>query len=55
MAATGYDFTNQAWVRKGIYQSCAHPESMNCQCYGKLHAGEPCSLNADQLNGFEED
>ena len=35
-----YDYDNQAWIQDGIYISCAHPESMNCDCYGKQHAGE---------------
>lgn len=35
-----YDYENQAWIRDGRYQRCAHPESMDCQCYGKIHAGE---------------
>jgi hypothetical protein len=37
---TDYDYENQCWIVDGIIQSCEHPESMNCQCYGKLHAGE---------------
>lgn len=36
----GYDYDNQTWVREGIIQRCGHPESMDCGCYGKLHAGE---------------
>lgn len=35
-----YDYTNQAWTVDGQYVRCGHPESMNCTCYGKLHAGE---------------
>lgn len=35
-----YDYTNQAWIVNGRYKSCAHPGSMHCQCYGRLHAGE---------------
>jgi hypothetical protein len=37
----GYDYTNQAWVKDGKYVACGHPGSMNCDCYGRLHAGEP--------------
>ena len=37
---TAYDYANQAWVVDGRYVACAHPESMQCKCYGKLHAGE---------------
>lgn len=36
----GYDYENQAWVKDGKYITCGHPESMACQCYGKLHEGE---------------
>ncbi len=35
-----YDYQNQAWVHDGKYVRCAHPETMNCKCYGKLHEGE---------------
>ena len=38
-----YDYDNQAWIGiDGKYMSCAHPESIHCTCYGKIHAGE-CS------------
>ena len=36
----GYDYVNQAWVFNGKYVKCGHPETMNCQCYGKLHEGQ---------------
>ena len=36
----GYDYENQSWVKDGKYLRCGHPESMNCQCYGKLHDGQ---------------
>jgi hypothetical protein len=36
----GFDYDRQAWVVDGRYQTCAHPTTMQCQCYGKLHAGE---------------
>ena len=36
----GYDYENQAWVVDGRYVRCGHPASMNCNCYGRLHAGE---------------
>ena len=39
-----YDYENQAWILNGLYQACAHPASMNCRCYGKLHAGEQAPL-----------
>lgn len=35
-----YDYKNQAWIRNGRYERCGHPESMDCGCYGRLHAGE---------------
>ena len=37
---TVYDYINQCWIVDGTIQSCAHPAGMNCDCYGKLHAGE---------------
>jgi hypothetical protein len=36
----GFDYEVQAWAFKGIYVNCAHPENMNCQCYGREHQGE---------------
>lgn len=36
----GFDYANQVWVIDGIIQRCGHPESMDCKCYGKIHAGE---------------
>jgi hypothetical protein len=35
-----YDYTNQAWIVDGVYVTCAHPATMDCLCFGKLHAGE---------------
>ena len=35
-----YDYDNQAWIQEGLYIRCGHPEAMNCDCYGKQHAGE---------------
>lgn len=40
MIPTYYDYYNQAWVVDGKYAACGHPESLDCNCYGKLHAGE---------------
>ena len=40
----GFDYANQAWIEEGKYLACAHPESMHCQCYGKLHAGETIAV-----------
>ncbi len=41
--AIQFDYVNQAWVRDGKYVRCGHPDTMNCDCYGRLHEGE--SLN----------
>lgn len=35
-----YDYEHQAWVKGGVYQDCGHPQSMQCNCYGRLHHGE---------------
>lgn len=40
-----YDYKNQAWVIAGLYQRCNHPAEMECQCYGRLHAGEPADMD----------
>ena len=37
---TQYDYDNQAWIVNGRYENCAHPTSMECGCYGRLHKGE---------------
>lgn len=37
----GYDYTNQAWIAGGVYIRCGHPDHMDCQCFGKIHAGKP--------------
>jgi hypothetical protein len=37
----GFDYDRQAWVKDGQYVRCGHPETMRCDCYGKLHQGEP--------------
>jgi len=36
----GYDYKNQAWVLKGRYVACGHPDTMDCKCYGRIHQGE---------------
>ena len=48
----GYDYQNQAWVVSGRYVSCGHVSvpgtgEFKCDCYGRLHAGEPIASNAD--------
>ena len=40
MESTHYDYVNQCWIVNGRIESCNHPETMNCKCYGKRHAGE---------------
>ena len=35
-----FDYKNQAWVENGVYVRCGHPESMECGCFGRAHAGE---------------
>jgi len=40
----GYDYDRQAWYKDGVYVRCGHPDSMGCECYGKLHAGESVIL-----------
>jgi hypothetical protein len=43
-----YDYENQAWIgTDGKYLSCAHPESMKCKCFGRIHAGEPARIDAN--------
>jgi hypothetical protein len=36
----GFDYQNQAWVVEGKYVKCGHPETMKCNCYGRIHEGE---------------
>ena len=36
----GFDYVRQAWVQDGRYVRCGHPETTNCQCYGRLHEGD---------------
>lgn len=36
----GYDYDNQAWVVNGKYTRCWHPDSMNCNCFGKVNEGK---------------
>ena len=36
----GFDYDLQVWVIKGIVQRCGHPESMDCQCNARIHAGK---------------
>jgi len=42
--AEHYDYKNQAWIgADNRYLCCAHPATMNCNCYGRLHYGELAS------------
>lgn len=51
----GYDYEHQAWVVDGLYQDCGHPQPgtitvfmerfVGCDCYGREHAGEPCTTD----------
>lgn len=48
-ATTEYDYRRQAWVVNGRYVRCRHPDTMDCQCYGKLHAGECANVSSGGL------
>jgi len=37
---TWFDYDRQAWVVDGKYVRCAHPQSMKCNCYGRIYAGQ---------------
>jgi hypothetical protein len=51
----GFDYANQAWVKDGRYVRCGHPESMDCGCFGREHAGEPViDTKCPQCNGEDE-
>src|SRR5258708_653696 len=39
----GFDYLHQARVSSGFYLDCAHPKSMKCGCYGRIHADEACT------------
>jgi hypothetical protein len=47
----GFDYDNQAWVIDGKYVRCGHPESMNCNCYGRLHEGKVTEVT-NQKEGY---
>ena len=40
-----FDYAHQAWTFNGRYVRCGHPDSMNCDCYGKLHQGQRADVN----------
>jgi hypothetical protein len=35
-----FDYDKQVWIIDGKYQGCGHKPEMQCNCYGRLHAGE---------------
>jgi hypothetical protein len=49
-----YDYDNQCWIADGRIESCNHPKTMNCKCYGKLHAGEAATIEAIQRASCNE-
>ena len=49
---TEYDYERQAWTVDGRYVRCGHPDSMGCQCYGRVHEGEPAAAGTF---AFDED
>lgn len=51
---TFFDYQNQAWVIGGVYQRCGHPETMGCDCFGRIHAGERASWQAIERNKTEQ-
>jgi hypothetical protein len=55
----GYDYSRQAWVVDGKYVACGHAlpnpstgKQTPCQCYGRLHAGEP-SIEQQAPEGWQ--
>lgn len=46
-----FDYKNQAWVENGVYVRCGHPESMECGCFGRAHAGELVNHQQDSECG----
>ena len=49
-----FDYTHQAWLRDsgdGLrYTRCGHPESKNCDCFGKVFEGFT-ECEAARING----
>ena len=41
----GFDYENQAWYKNGVYVRCGHPDSMNCDCFGKLNEGKTVKIS----------
>jgi hypothetical protein len=44
-----YDYTNQAWIQNDKYVPCNHPATLDCRCFGKLHAGETAPPIGDNI------
>jgi len=42
----GYDYKRQAWYDGGVYVRCGHPDSMGCECYGRLNEGKSVIVEA---------
>jgi len=42
-----YDYKNQVWIKEGKYLDCGHPETMDCQCYGRLNSGKKAVITKD--------
>lgn len=40
-----FDYRHQAWLENGRYIACGH--CAPCDCYGRLHEGEPAAPDAD--------
>jgi hypothetical protein len=49
---TYFDYDSQCWIVDGHVQRCGHPEMMNCQCYGRIHEGEPAT--AEQKKQWDD-
>ncbi len=39
LLVNGYDYDRQAWVIDRRYVDCGHADAMDCECYGRRHAG----------------
>ena len=52
---THYDYTNQAWLKDGVYLDCGHRDA--CSCFGRLHAGQhpTYSVEAEISERIEEE
>jgi hypothetical protein len=44
VSGSHFDYKHQAWTFNGRYVRCGHPEAMHCDCYGKVHEGEPAEI-----------